>query len=57
VGVGFKGSIPKDVMDEFRLKFKHWKAHWMIRTIWEGFIPPIFFTTILKIFTRFVPEE
>jgi SAM-dependent methyltransferase len=57
VGVGFKGSIPKDVMDEFLLRFKHWKAHWIIRTYWQAFIPPIFLTTPIKILTRFIPEK
>jgi SAM-dependent methyltransferase len=57
VGLGFKGSISKNVMDEFLLRLKRWKAHCIMLTLLGAFIPPIFFTTFLKIVFHFIRKE
>jgi SAM-dependent methyltransferase len=46
MGVSFKGSTSTNVMDEFLIRFKSWKAHWIIRTRWQAFLPPIFLTIL-----------
>jgi SAM-dependent methyltransferase len=57
VGVGFKGSIAKNVMDEFLLRLKHWKTQWLMLTLLGAFTPPIFFTTLFRIFSHLSREE
>jgi SAM-dependent methyltransferase len=55
VGIGFKDLISKDALDEFMIRFKHWKAYWRspFGRSWKGlvepFTPPILLKTYRKI--------
>lgn len=55
VGIGFKGNISEDNMDEFRQEFKSWKADWDFppketwRKLLKLLMPPILVSLCRKI--------
>lgn len=55
VGIGFKGSISENAMNEFVRRFKHWKKYWSNPLIssWKGLVkliaPPILLAVYRKI--------
>ena len=58
MGVGFKGSIPEDAMDEFMRTFKHFKDYWINpsgigwKELIKLFAPPILFSAIYTIYRK-----
>lgn len=55
VGIGFKGSITENGIDEFKRRFEHWKRHWYYpeeggwKRLVKLFIPPILLIIYRKI--------
>ncbi|CAN5889237.1 hypothetical protein BH20PSE1_BH20PSE1_23530 [soil metagenome] len=55
VGLGFKGSLPANAMDEFSGRIKHWKENWRDPSErgWKAwvrpFVPPILLTAYRKV--------
>ena len=58
VGIGFKGSIPKNAIDEFMRVCKSWKEYWInpSGSNWKGlikpFVPPALLSLLLPVYQR-----
>ena len=54
VGLGFKSSVPKDCLDDFRTKFERWKDYWYdpagksLEAFVKSVVPPI----VLNLYSR-----
>ncbi len=55
VGIGFKGSVPKEQMNDFMVKFQGWKNHWcnpggkLLESFVKSVTPPIIWDWYKKI--------
>jgi SAM-dependent methyltransferase len=54
VGVGFKGVIAKNRMDDFLIKYQDWKTHWYrpVRGRWKVFVKAITPTVLLNLYRK-----